>query len=278
MPDTPEVLELLETARHGDKAAIERLLWLHAPTVARYASRLCHDPTDAEDVAQEALIAATRALPTFRGDAAFSTWLYAVTRTFCIRQRRRGRSVRRADVSLDAPEGHAIAESVEPRPGIDTTMADRQLAQVVQTAVDELALPYREVLHLRDVEGLSAPEVSKILGLQVETVKTRLHRARAQVRTRLAPLLRPEDPTPVSPRGDCPDIVRLFSQHLEGDISPDTCAKMEEHLAHCPRCTHECDGLRRTLALCKLAPGLTVPVGTQALVRSALRRVAGRTE
>jgi RNA polymerase sigma-70 factor (ECF subfamily) len=278
MPDTPEVLDLLDAARHGDKPAIERLLSIHAPTVARYAARLCHDPADAEDVAQEALIAATRALPTFRGDAAFSTWLYAVTRTFCIRQRRRGRSVRRADVSLDAAEGHAIAEGAEPRAGMDTAMADRQLAQVVQSAVDELALPYREVLHLRDVEGLTAPEVSKILGLQVETVKTRLHRARAQVRARIAPLLRSDEPVPETARGDCPDIVRMFSKHLEGDISADTCAKMDEHLAHCPRCTNECDGLRRTIALCKLAPGLTVPVGTQALVRSALRRVAGRTE
>ncbi len=277
MPDSPEVIDLLRAAQDGDKQALERLLVLEAPTVARYAARLCHNQTDAEDVTQETLMAATRALPTFRGDAAFSTWLYAVTRSFCMRQRRRGRSVRHADVSLDAPEGESLAENTEPRPGAETKMAERQLARLVQNAVDGLELPYREVLHLRDVEGLTAPEVSKILGLQVATVKTRLHRARAQVRAQIAPLLRNDEPVAASPRGDCPDIVRMFSKHLEGDISASTCARMEAHLATCPKCASQCDGLRRTVALCKLAPGANVPVGTQDLVRSALRRVAGLT-
>jgi RNA polymerase sigma-70 factor (ECF subfamily) len=134
---------------------------------------------------------------------------------------------------------------------------------------------YREVLVLRDVEGLSAPEVGEIMGLGVEAVKSRLHRARVAVRERVAPLL--GIPEPAAPLASaCPDVVSLFSRHLEGEISADVCADMERHLAACPRCRARCDSLQRTLTLCRSSPAPAVPEPVQRSVREALRRLLER--
>jgi RNA polymerase sigma-70 factor (ECF subfamily) len=89
---------------------------------------------------------------------------------------------------------------------------------------------YREVLVLRDVEGLSAPEVGEVLGLSVEAVKSRLHRAAIAVRERVAPALGAAEP----PKPGCPDVLPLLSRHLEGELKPETCQEMERHLATCP--------------------------------------------
>jgi RNA polymerase sigma-70 factor (ECF subfamily) len=138
------------------------------------------------------------------------------------------------------------------------------------------------VLVLRDVEGLTAPEVAEVMGLTVEAVKSRLHRARVAVREALAPLL--AAPAPGAPSGapapavpaplgsTCPDIVELFSRHLEGEISASLCADMEQHLARCPACQSRCDSLQRTLALCRGAPLPEVPKAVQADVRRALQQ------
>jgi RNA polymerase sigma-70 factor (ECF subfamily) len=131
---------------------------------------------------------------------------------------------------------------------------------------------YREVLVLRDVEGLSAPEVAEVLGVSVQAVKSRLHRARLSVRAHVAPLLGvPTEATAVGP-GACPDVLTLFSQHLEDEISSEVCGEMERHLAACSRCRSACDSLKRTLALCRAAgPAAPVPPSVQASVRVALR-------
>jgi RNA polymerase sigma-70 factor (ECF subfamily) len=142
---------------------------------------------------------------------------------------------------------------------------------------------YREVLVLRDVEGLTAPEVAEVMGLSVEAVKSRLHRARVAVREAVAPLLGipgtgavPAPPTAATPATAstaerCPDIVELFSKHLEGEISATLCADMERHLARCPACDARCQSLQKTLALCKAAPLPEVPAPVQASIRQALK-------
>ena len=123
-------------------------------------------------------------------------------------------------------------------------------------------------LVLRDVEGLSAAEVAEVTKLSVAAVKSRLHRARVAVRTALAPELGVE-PTP--PTNGCPRIVRLFSRHLEGEIDPDECARMETHLAECPRCRQSCDSLQQLLHTCRSSPLPEVPAGVQEQVREGIR-------
>jgi RNA polymerase sigma-70 factor (ECF subfamily) len=112
--------------------------------------------------------------------------------------------------------------------------------------------------------------VAKVLGLSVDAVKSRLHRARVAVRESLAPMLgTPGD----EPSRDviCPDVLMLFSQHLEGDIDPAVCATMEAHLAQCPRCRSTCESLRRTLAVCRQLPTPEVPASIAASIRAAIQ-------
>ena len=269
--------QLLAAAQGGDRRALEQLLAAHFAQVERFASKMCRHTADAEDVTQETLIAAARTVGNFRGDAAVSTWLFRIARSFCIKQRRRGRSVRQGDTSLDdaaAPEARTLADATA---GPEATLNDRQLGQALQQAIESLAPMYREVLLLRDVEGLSANEVSEVLGIRVDAVKTRLHRARLAVRDKLAPMLTPAEEAPAA-GGSCPDVLSMYSRHMEGDIQPNTCAEMEAHLASCPRCQGRCDSLRRTLVLCKSAAGPTVPVATQQMVRVALQRALMKSE
>jgi RNA polymerase sigma-70 factor (ECF subfamily) len=133
---------------------------------------------------------------------------------------------------------------------------------------------YREVIALRDVEGLSAAEVAEVMGLSVEAVKSRLHRARTAVRERIAPLLVPALPEAgaAAPGPGCQDVVELFSRRLEGEIDGSACAELEKHLSGCPACRGRCESLRTTLVLCKEAGAAAVPAHVERSVRDALRR------
>jgi RNA polymerase sigma-70 factor (ECF subfamily) len=126
------------------------------------------------------------------------------------------------------------------------------------------------VLVLRDVEGLSAPEVANILGLSVDAVKSRLHRARVAVRQALAPVFGTASDEQ-SRDSMCPDVLMFFSQHLEGDIDPSICATLEGHLARCGRCRGTCESLKRTLAVCRQLPTPEVPASVAAAIRAAIQ-------
>jgi RNA polymerase sigma-70 factor (ECF subfamily) len=257
---------LLEAVRSGDEQALQTLLERHAPAVYRFGVRLCRDPEDAKDVLQETLLAAARGLRGFRGGASLSTWLFTIARTFCIKKRRRRVGEPADMMPLDADVASA-AQSPTTAP--DEAAGDREVAAALEAAIAALEPMYREVLLLRDVEGLTAPEVATVLGVSVDAVKSRLHRARLVVRDRLAPLLLPSEPAALA---GCPDLAPMLSQYLEGEIDAARCADMEKHVARCPRCQARCDSLRTTLALCRRsAQSGSVPPQVQEAVRRALR-------
>jgi RNA polymerase sigma-70 factor (ECF subfamily) len=262
--------ELVAAARGGDRAALEALLARHQPRVYRFGLKMCRDPEAAKDILQETLLAAARNMKEFRGASSVSTWLYTIARSFCIKQRRRSKFAPVEEESLDASLD--ATEVPHPGRGAEESLAGRQLERALEEAIASLEPMYREVLVLRDVEGLTAPEVAEVMGLTVEAVKSRLHRARLAVREQVAPHFRPEDERPAGD-GPCPDVLDLFSRHLEGEISGDVCARMEDHLSRCPRCRSRCDSLRATLVLCKNSPAPAVPQPVQASVRAALKRV-----
>jgi RNA polymerase sigma-70 factor (ECF subfamily) len=263
---------LLEAARDGDAEALEALLESHEARLYRFARRLCRHHEDAEDVLQESLLSAARGLKDFRGASSLSTWLFAIARSHCIKKRRRSRFAP-TEVSLDAGEADGAHAHPDPGPGPDGTLHARRLEKALEEAISALDRKYREVFVLRDVEGLTAPEVAKVTGLSVAAIKSRLHRARARVREALAPFLMPPETPEAAPDRPCPDVVSLFSRYLEGDISPRTCARMEEHLAACPRCRASCDALREVLQRCRAAPSPKVPAALQEKVRRAIREV-----
>lgn len=268
--------DLLTAARRGDVAALEALLVRYQPHVYRFGLRMCGNVDDAGDVVQESLLSMARSLPAFRGDASVSTWLYTIARRACMRKRRRSKFAPAREESIDAPGVDAGQLLADPAANPEQAASDRELQAALAHAIDALDPLRREVLVLRDVEGLSAPEVATVLGISVDAVKSRLHRARVAVRRQLAPLLG----SPVTSGGPgidtssgsmCPDVLMLFSRHLEGDIDPEACAAMEAHLAQCRRCRGVCESLRHTLAVCRQLPTPEVPASIAAAVKADLR-------
>ncbi len=264
--------ELVTAAKAGDRQALEALLSRHQGRVYRFGRKMCGDDEDAADVVQETLLAAARTLPEFREASSVSTWLYTIARSFCIKRRRTSKFAPTSMESLDeeAGPGGAVAD---PGRSPEEVAAGRQLQLALDAAIATLEPMYREVLVLRDVEGLPAAEVAEALGLSVEAVKSRLHRARMSVREQVAPALGLG--VDGAPLPSCRDVVELFSRRMEGEIDGASCADLEQHLQTCPVCRGRCDSLRSTLALCKRAGEAPMPAAVERSVRVALEKFLG---
>ncbi len=243
---------LIAAARSGDRRAVDELLARYEQRIYRFGLRMCGDEESAREVLQETMLAAFRNLPGFRGQAALSTWLYQIARSFCIKERRGER-----------PTAELDASTADQAPGPDAQVHARQIGQALATAIAELPADQREVLVLRDVEGLSAPEAAEVVGIEVGALKSRLHRARLALRERLAGVVA-ATPEP------CPELGQQLTAYAAAEIDQATCVKIEEHLASCPRCAGACDALKRTVSMCKSIPGDAVPAPVRAAVRGAI--------
>jgi len=263
-------VELLTQARNGSAAAIDELLARHERQVYRFGLRMCGSEEDARDVLQETLLAAFKALPEFRGEAALSTWLYQIARSYCIKARRRNVGEPAETVSLDHAEVHALKADAD---GPDSQAHAKEIGAVLQAAIQVLPAIHREALVLRDVEGLSAEDAAKVLGIEVGALKSRLHRARNELREHVAALL--GSAQPLGAPAPCPELAQELSAYVGAELDQATCARIEEHLTRCPRCTAACDTLKRTVSLCRQIPGDEVPPAVRRAVRQALLQVTG---
>ncbi len=251
---------LIERARAGDPAAMGQLLQSVAPAVHRFGTRMCKHPQDSEDVLQDTLLAIATTLPQFEGRSSLLSWVFTLARTACIRRRRGMKNQTHASTeNLEDLSDHA------PTPEQLTSKA--QLAHALENAIDALPEDYREALLLRDVEGLSASEAAEVTGISIDALKSRLHRARESLRGTLRPLLEPPLPTPVG----CPDVVRLWSQKLEGELRSEDCKSMEAHLMTCPSCGAACEALKEVLRLCRSSSHTEVSSEVKARVQAAVR-------
>jgi RNA polymerase sigma-70 factor (ECF subfamily) len=268
---SPTEQQQLEAARAGDPEALEALLQEHQARIYRFAMKLCRDPEDARDVLQDTLLAVARSLRDFRGGASLSTWLYTIARSFCIKARRKSKFAPAHEEPLEVGAEVAAPDGTGP----EDIAAQHEIGAALDRSIRALDPEQREVLVLRDIEGLKATEVAEVLGLSVPAVKSRLHRARLRLREDLAVALGIGEA--VTPSPTCPDVLELYSRNLEGEVSGELCAQMERHLASCARCQGACDSLKRTLALCGATPEPAVPPEIQASVRRALREFLGAT-
>ncbi|MDB5819627.1 MAG: polymerase subunit sigma-70 [Rhizobacter sp.] len=165
--------DLIDAARLGDHSAIVRLLTVCQPDVKRFARRTCATAEDAEDAVQVALWQLYRKIGALRTAATLTTWLFRIVERECFRLFRGSGRVESLDDMGDRP-----LQSIAPH-------IPHDLKFDLARAIEHLTPPYREVLILRDVPELTAPEVAAQLGLSIEAVKSRLHRARDMVRKQL---------------------------------------------------------------------------------------------
>ncbi len=160
---------LVAAARAGDRGAIDDLLRVTRPDLMRFARRACATPEDAEDAVQAALWQLHRRIGTLRVIAAFASWLFRIVERECRRLLR---------LQVDAQPLEGIGQA-------DAAPVPHELRRDLSRMIAELPAAYREVLVMRDVEEMTAPEVAAAIGISAEAVKSRLHRARAMLREQL---------------------------------------------------------------------------------------------
>ena len=182
---------LVERAQRGDKRAFELLVEKYQRKLARLVSRLVRDPGEVEDVTQEAFVKAYRALPSFRGDSAFYTWLYRIgintAKNYLVATGRRAPT----STAVDAEEAEGL-ENGEPLRDINTPeslLLSKEIATTVNAAIESLPEELRSAIQLREIEGMSYEEIAKLMDCPIGTVRSRIFRAREAIAERLKPLL-----------------------------------------------------------------------------------------
>ena len=193
-PERDPDLDVLEAFRGGNPGAFDLLVTRHQGRVYRLAYRLLGDREAALDAAQEAFVKAWKALPRFKGDARFSTWLTRITINQCRNElRKRGTVKHTRPVSLDdTVPGTDVARSeslASTQPDAPARYRGNELRAAFEAVLREIDPDSREVLLLTEVESMSYEGIAEVLAVPVGTVRSRLHRARADVRRRMAAVL-----------------------------------------------------------------------------------------
>ncbi|CAH0443645.1 ECF RNA polymerase sigma-E factor [Ralstonia syzygii subsp. syzygii] len=184
---------LVERVQQGDKRAFELLVVKYHPKIIRLISRLIRDAAEVEDVAQDAFIKAYRALPQFRGESAFYTWLYRIAvntaKNYLATQGRRPESS--TDIDTEEAETFADGEQLRLRDinTPDSMLHTKQVAETVNRAMEALPEELRTAITLREIEGLSYEKIAEAMECPIGTVRSRIFRAREAIAEKLRPLL-----------------------------------------------------------------------------------------
>jgi len=192
MSEHPSDQELVSRAQEGDKRAFDLLVIKYQQKVAGLISRYLRDPSEIMDVAQDAFLKAYRALPGFRGESAFYTWLYRIAiNTVKNHLVARGRRPPGDDVEAEVAEQMDMGGRLREVGTPESHLLSMEIAQTVQRALDELPEDLRTAIVLRELEGLSYEEIANAMECPIGTVRSRIFRAREAIDKRLRPLLNP---------------------------------------------------------------------------------------
>ncbi len=183
--------QLVERAQKGDKRAFGLLVEKYQRKLARLLSRFVRDSAEVEDVTQEAFIKAYRALPNFRGDSAFYTWLYRIGINTAKNHLMAAGRKAPTSTSVDSEEAEGLAEGGQLR-DINTPeslLLSREIGDTVNAAMLALPEDLRTAIQLREMEGMSYEDIAQIMNCPIGTVRSRIFRAREAIAERLKPLL-----------------------------------------------------------------------------------------
>jgi RNA polymerase sigma factor RpoE len=182
---------LVERAQAGDRRAFDQLVSKYQRKLGRLLSRFIRDSAEIEDVTQEAFVKAYRALPSFRGDSAFYTWLYRIgintAKNYLVAQGRRAPT----STQFDSEEAETF-ESGDQLRDINTPeslLMSKQIGETVNSAIDALPEELRRAIVLREIDGMSYEEIAEMMDCPIGTVRSRIFRAREAVAEKLRPLL-----------------------------------------------------------------------------------------
>jgi len=181
--------ELVERVQKGEKAAFDILVRKYEHKLANVISRYIRDPSEVLDVSQEAFIKAYRALPNFRGDSAFYTWLYRIAiNTAKNHLVAAGRRPPKDDIDAQDAEQFEAGSGLKEYATPERLVLSNELAVTIQDAIDELPEELRVAIVLRELEGLSYEEIASAMECPIGTVRSRIFRARDAIDKRIRPL------------------------------------------------------------------------------------------
>ena len=197
LPSSPVVdvdAALVERVQRGDQRAFEMLVVKYQRRIERLIARMVRDTDLVEDIAQETFIRAYRALPNFRGESAFYTWLYRIgvnTAKKALLGLKRDPLVTEAALASmdDDDDSSRVENEMTSGETPETLMASRQVAETVNEAIEALSEDLRQAITLREIEGLSYEEISEMMNCPIGTVRSRIFRAREAIASKLRPLL-----------------------------------------------------------------------------------------
>jgi len=182
---------LVERAQRGDKRAFELLVEKYQRKLARLLSRLIRDPGEVEDVAQEAFIKAYRALPSFRGDSAFYTWLYRIgintAKNYLVAMGRRAPTS--TEVEAEAAEAQDGGDLLRDINTPESVLLSNEIAETVNSTIEQLPEELRRAIQMREIEGMSYEDIAQAMDCPIGTVRSRIFRAREAIAEKLRPLL-----------------------------------------------------------------------------------------
>jgi RNA polymerase sigma-70 factor, ECF subfamily len=183
--------QLVERAQRGDKHAFELLVEKYQRKLARLLSRFIRDPAEVEDVTQEAFIKAYRALPAFRGDSAFYTWLYRIgintAKNYLMAMGRRAPTS--TEVEAEEAEGFEEGEQLRDINTPESLLLSNEIAETVNSTIEALPEELRTAIQMREIEGMSYEDIAKAMDCPIGTVRSRIFRAREAIAEQLRPLL-----------------------------------------------------------------------------------------
>lgn len=186
---------LVERVQRGDQKAFEMLVVKYQRRIERLIARMVRDVDLVEDIAQETFIRAYRALPSFRGESAFYTWLYRIavnTAKKAMIGLKRDPLLTEAAMGSsgdDDDETSRVENELTDGETPESVLASRQIAETVNAAIESLSEDLRQAITLREIEGLSYEEIAELMNCPIGTVRSRIFRAREAIATRLRPLL-----------------------------------------------------------------------------------------